>query len=128
MIIQKFYIKSPNGDRLASRHEFIMLHPGHALKPGDLIELQEGLFELNEELVPTLPVEIGDYPTPDPSWDYTTLWDWLHQMEAYIEALKKQMADVENSTPQIDAALRRRFEVIQALCMRAIDVLSPNSN
>ena len=47
-----------------------MLHPGHSLKPGDFVELLEGIFELNEELVPVLAVELGDYPTPDPTWDY----------------------------------------------------------
>lgn len=66
MTIQKFYIKSPSGYRLASRHEFAMLHPGHSLGAGDFIELLEGIFELNEELVPIFAVELGDYPKPDP--------------------------------------------------------------
>ena len=105
-----------------------MLHLGHSLKPGDFVELLEGIFELNEELVPVLPVELGDYPTPDPTWDYATLWDWLHQMFAHLKSLKEQMAEVEDSTPQTDAALHRKFEVIQALCLKAIEKVRPNSH
>lgn len=44
----------PNGKNLASREAWMMMHPGFnaGYKPGDLIELQEGIFILNDDLVP----------------------------------------------------------------------------
>lgn len=44
----------PNGIDLASRDAWMMLHPGFnaGYKPGDLIDLDEGIFVLDDELVP----------------------------------------------------------------------------
>lgn len=55
-MITKFVIQTPNGERLASREAFMMMHP--ALEPdcelqeGDVIELEEGFFVLNDDLNP----------------------------------------------------------------------------
>lgn len=46
----------PSGDRLASREAFMMNHPALdpdcTLQPGDVIELEEGYFVLNDDLNP----------------------------------------------------------------------------
>ncbi len=54
--IRKIYIKNPDGDaKLATLAQFIEPHQtdfDEALKPGDAIELEEGIFKLNAKLVP----------------------------------------------------------------------------
>lgn len=44
----------PNGTEIATRDAWMMMHPGFnaGYAPGDLIELQEGIFTLNDDLVP----------------------------------------------------------------------------
>ncbi len=46
----------PDGQRLASREAFMVMHPArepdHGLSPGDLVELEEGIFVLNDDLNP----------------------------------------------------------------------------
>lgn len=44
----------PNGTELASRDAWMMMHPGfnNGYEPFDLIELREGIFRLNDDLVP----------------------------------------------------------------------------
>lgn len=55
-MITKFVIQTEDGDRLASREAFMMLHPareeGCTLEEGDIIELKEGFFVLNDDLNP----------------------------------------------------------------------------
>jgi hypothetical protein len=48
-------ILMPDGKSLASHDAYMMMHPGlgdEGLKPGDLIELEEGIFQLNDDLNP----------------------------------------------------------------------------
>lgn len=55
-MIQPFHIRTSQGTKLASRETYMMMHP--ALEPdctlqeGDIIELEEGFFVLNEDLNP----------------------------------------------------------------------------
>lgn len=55
-MIHKIYIASTDGSHfLASREAYMMTHPGlddPDLKPGDVIELEEGFFVLNDDLNP----------------------------------------------------------------------------
>lgn len=55
-MITKFVIQTPNGDRPASREAFMMMHPALEtdcdLQEGDVIELEEGFFVLNDDLNP----------------------------------------------------------------------------
>lgn len=55
-MIHKIYIETRNGRQcLASRDAYMMAHPGLGdpdLKPGDVIELEEGFFVLNDDLNP----------------------------------------------------------------------------
>ena len=55
-MITKFAVQTKDGDRLASREAFMMMHPArepdNELQPGDLIELEEGIFVLNDDLNP----------------------------------------------------------------------------
>ncbi len=51
----------PDSDKLATREAFMMCHPARypdcELEEGDLIELQEGIFRLNDDLNPMELVE-----------------------------------------------------------------------
>lgn len=55
-MITKFMLETENGDRLASREAFMMMHPARdpdcTLEEGDIIELEEGFFVLNDDLNP----------------------------------------------------------------------------
>lgn len=55
-MITKFVIQTPNGERLASREAFMMMHPAREedceLQQGDVVELEEGFFVLNDDLNP----------------------------------------------------------------------------
>jgi hypothetical protein len=55
-MITKFMIQTSEGDRLASREAFMMMHPAReedcTLEEGDVIELEEGFFILNDDLNP----------------------------------------------------------------------------
>lgn len=49
-----YKILMPNAETLASHNAWMMLHPGFnaGYQGGDLIELEEGIFVLNDDLVP----------------------------------------------------------------------------
>ncbi len=56
-MITKFMIQTQDGEVLASREAFMMMHPARdpedkTLKEGDIIELEEGFFVLNDDLNP----------------------------------------------------------------------------
>lgn len=55
-MITKFMLPTKDGDRLASREAFMMMHPATepdcTLEEGDIIELEEGFFVLNDDLNP----------------------------------------------------------------------------
>ena len=54
-MIHQIQIETPNGPRLATREMYMMMHPGlddPDLKKGDVIELEEGFFVLNDDLNP----------------------------------------------------------------------------
>lgn len=55
-MIIRFAIQTKDGEILASREAFMMLHPARqpdcTLKEGDIIELEEGFFVLNDDLNP----------------------------------------------------------------------------
>lgn len=55
-MIIRFALQTENGEVLASREAFMMMHPARdpdcTLKEGDVIELEEGFFVLNDDLNP----------------------------------------------------------------------------
>jgi hypothetical protein len=55
-MITKFMLSTQDGERLASREAYMMMHPALeddcTLVAGDVIELEEGFFILNEDLNP----------------------------------------------------------------------------
>lgn len=55
-MITRFALQTENGEVLASREAFMMMHPARdpdcTLKEGDVIELEEGFFVLNDDLNP----------------------------------------------------------------------------
>jgi hypothetical protein len=55
-MITKFMVQTEDGDRLASREAFMIMHPARdsdcTLEEGDIIELEEGFFVLNDDLNP----------------------------------------------------------------------------
>lgn len=55
-MITKFMVQTEDGDHLASREAFMMMHPARdlncTLEEGDIIELEEGFFMLNDDLNP----------------------------------------------------------------------------
>jgi|GEM_PF-2746936 len=55
-MITKFMLSTQSGERLASREAYMMMHPALdddcTLAAGDIIELEEGFFVLNEDLNP----------------------------------------------------------------------------
>jgi hypothetical protein len=55
-MITKFMIQTKDGERLASRDAFMMMHPARdpncTLEEGDIIELEEVFFVLNDDLNP----------------------------------------------------------------------------
>lgn len=55
-MIHKILIETSNGARLASREVYMMCHParepGCDLQEGNIVELEEGFFILNDDLNP----------------------------------------------------------------------------
>lgn len=55
-MITRLMIPTTSGKTLASREAFMMMHPAReedcSLSPGDVIELEEGFFVLNDDLNP----------------------------------------------------------------------------
>lgn len=56
--------------------------------------------------------EIGSYPLPDPTWDYATLWDWLHKANNDLKSLIQYTAQIEEATPETDKAIGIQLEAI----------------
>lgn len=54
-MIHQILFETPSGVYLATRQMYMMMHPGlddPDLKEGDVIELEEGFFVLNDDLNP----------------------------------------------------------------------------
>jgi len=54
-MVHQILIETLNGVSLATREMYMMMHPGiddPHFKEGDVIELEEGLFVLNDDLNP----------------------------------------------------------------------------
>lgn len=53
-----------------------------------------------------------NYPTPDPAWDYVTVYDQLYRAKFDIERLIGQISQVEDATGESDAAAIAHLEKI----------------
>lgn len=55
-MIHQILIDTPKGERLATREMYMMMHPSLEmdceLQEGDIVELEEGFFVLNNDLNP----------------------------------------------------------------------------
>ena len=53
-----------------------------------------------------------DYPLPDPSWDYSKIYDDCQRSKTELEKLIHYMSQVENATPETDSEVKARLDQI----------------
>lgn len=54
----------------------------------------------------------SNYPISDPAWDYAGIWHHAQEARQKLEKLLKDMADIEEATPDSDRQLREQLESI----------------
>lgn len=59
-----------------------------------------------------------DYPLPDPSWDYATLWNLAHEAKNELNELISEMGKNEVATSASDEALCDQLARVQAPLIR----------
>jgi hypothetical protein len=66
-----------------------------------------------------------DYPIPDPSWDYATIYHQAQQAKQHLEEAIKAMAELETANRDSDAKLCRLLEIAGELCTSAANKITP---
>ncbi|MEC4812099.1 MAG: hypothetical protein SAK29_02285 [Scytonema sp. PMC 1069.18] len=65
-----------------------------------------------------------DYPVPDPSWDYATIYHKAQQARQHLEEAIAAMSVLEEAHPDTDAKVGRLLEIAGELCMTAANAMT----
>lgn len=64
----------------------------------------------DKQILQELQMQGFNYPTPDPAWDYTTIYERLYQCKFDIERLISEISQIEDATGESDAAAIAKLE------------------
>jgi len=57
-------------------------------------------------------IEYANLPTPDPAWDYASIWVELHQASFDLSATVDELSNVENADSKTDNAVKVALDKI----------------
>ena len=50
-----------------------------------------------------------NYPAPDPSWDYFTVWGQVQTAKSQLESLLEYLSKIEEASPSLDLIVEQRL-------------------